>query len=87
MDTVVSLKDKILDKIGAPHEEQLALFYRGHTVVDLKERLVDKNYLPQGDYFFFHGERIMEDSESLLSQGIKDGDSIIVLTRRARRQD
>ena len=59
----------------------------GHTVVDLKERLVDKNYLPQGDYFFFHGERIMEDSESLLSQGIKDGDSIIVLTRRARRQD
>lgn len=32
MDTVVSLKDKILDKIGAPHEEQLALFYRGNEM-------------------------------------------------------
>lgn len=29
---VVSLKDKILDKIGAPHEEQLALFYRGNEM-------------------------------------------------------
>lgn len=48
----------------------------GRTVGDLRKHLLDKDHLPQGDYFFIHNHNIMEDNESILSQGVQDGDFI-----------
>lgn len=50
----------------------------GRTVSDLRKHLVDKDCLPENDYIFIHNQNVMEDNESLLSQGVQDGDSIEV---------
>lgn len=48
------------------------------TVSDVRELLLEKNYLPRNDYFFIHKQRIMKDNQSLRSHGVKNGDSIRV---------
>lgn len=49
-----------------------------NTVSDVRKLLLDRNCLPQDDYFFIHKQRIMKDNQSLRSHGVKDGDSIQV---------
>lgn len=48
------------------------------TVSNVRELLLEKNYLPRNDYFFIHKQRIMKDNQSLRSHGVKNGDSIQV---------